>query len=60
MDDLLKSIRKVCEKIAERDGFQLPPVGGYRIRKDGSGLWEFIHGEGMYMEKDGHMQWILK
>lgn len=57
----LKLIDEVCKKIAERDGFKLPPVGGY-IKKanEHGGTWSFVEGEGTYELKDGEMQWKLK
>lgn len=57
----LKLIDEVCKKIAERDGFKLPPVGGY-IKKPNEygGSWSFVEGEGSYELKDGEMQWKLK
>ena len=58
MDDLLRDINRVIRKIADRDGIELPPTGGFRLKKDG--LWEFVEGEGEYQLKDGHMRWILK
>tara|TARA_Y100000817_G_scaffold314213_1_gene312312 strand:- start:1989 stop:2180 length:192 start_codon:yes stop_codon:yes gene_type:complete len=58
MDELLKNINECCRKIAERDGFKLPPVGGY-VKKP-NGYWTFVEGEGEYKLKDGDMQWELK
>ena len=58
MDNLLKDINKVIQKIADRDNINLPSPGGYRLKNDG--FWEFVKGEGEYQLKDGHMQWILK
>ena len=55
---LLKNINECCRKIAERDGFKLPPVGGY-VKKP-NGYWTFVEGEGEYKLKDGDMQWELK
>jgi hypothetical protein len=34
MDELLKNINECCRKIAQRDGFELPPVGGYVKKPD--------------------------
>lgn len=61
MEDLLKQINDCCKKIAERDGFKLPPIGGY-VKKPNEygGQWSFVEGEGEYKLKDGEMQWQLK
>jgi hypothetical protein len=45
-NQLIKDINECCTKIAERDGFKLPKIGGY-IKKN-NGLWDFIEGEGEY------------
>ena len=45
-NQLIKDINECCAKIAERDGFKLPKIGGY-IKKN-NGLWDFIEGEGEY------------
>jgi hypothetical protein len=55
IDVLLNRINDCCKKIAERDGFELDPIGGYII--DNNNKWE---GEGKYVEKNGEMQWELK
>ena len=57
MDDLIKNINDCCRKIAERDGFELKTIGGYRLRENG--LWEFVEGDGEYKLLNGEMQWIL-
>lgn len=63
MDEIGKLCERInicCEKIAERDGFELPRVGGY-IKKDNKhgGSWSWIEGPGKYIKKDGEMQWEL-
>ena len=35
---LLSDINKCCAKIAERDGFNLPEIGGW-VKKDGEWQW---------------------
>ena len=48
--------------MAERDGFELPKVGGYvKVGDNGcGGSWDFIEGEGSYKKIDGDWQWCLK
>ena len=58
LNKLLSDINKCCAKIAERDGFELPKVGGWRKKDDG--YWDFIEGPGDYVKKDGEWQWVLK
>ena len=29
LNEIIKNINDCCQKIAERDGVKLPPVGGY-------------------------------
>ena len=53
--DKLCDINECCAKIAERDGFKLPKVGGW-VRKN-DGYWEF--GGGVYV-KDGEWQWLKR
>lgn len=62
LEKLLKDINRVCAKIAERDGFELPKVGGYiKVGDNGyGGSWDFIEGPGSYKKIDGEMQWVLK
>ena len=61
LNEIIKNINDCCQKIAERDGVKLPPVGGY-IKKpnEHGGTWSFVEGEGSYELKDGEMQWKLK
>ena len=56
VDKLLSDINKYCAKIAERDGFKLPGVGGWARKNDG--YWEFVKGRGEYVKKDGEWQWL--
>lgn len=60
LNEIIQNINKVCKKIAERDGVELPPVGGFikKTNEDG-GKWSFVEGEGSYELKDGEMQWKL-
>lgn len=58
IDEILKNINECCRKIAQRDGFELPQVGGYVKKPDG--YWEFVEGEGSYQNVRGDMQWILR
>lgn len=58
LDKLLNDINACCAKIAERDGFELPKVGGYIKKQDG--YWEFVEGQGEYVKKDGEWQWNIK
>tara|TARA_B110000008_G_scaffold277355_1_gene318442 strand:- start:5137 stop:5352 length:216 start_codon:yes stop_codon:yes gene_type:complete len=62
LEKLLKNINECCTKIAERDGFELPKVGGYaKVGDNGcGGSWDFIEGAGSYKKIDGEMQWVLK
>lgn len=62
LNKLLSDINKCCTKIAQRDGFKLPKVGGYvNVGDNGcGGSWDFIEGEGSYKKIDGEMQWVLK
>ena len=61
LNDLLDNINQCCKAIAKRDGFKLPPVGGYvKIPNEFGGSWSFLPGKGEYKEKDGVMQWHLK
>lgn len=53
---LCNDINNVCKKIAERDGFKLPPVGGWYIENN---KWIFVDGAGRYVKKNGAMQWKL-
>ncbi len=61
LNQLMQDIKNICNKIAERDGFKLDPVGGF-IKKTNEyrGTWSFVEGEGSYELKDGEMQWKLK
>jgi len=56
VDKLLSDINNCCAKIAERNGFKLPKVGGY-VKKS-NGYWEFVEGPGDYVKKDGEWQWL--
>ena len=62
MNKLLSDINNCCAKIAERDGFKLPKVGGYvKVSDNGYGEnWNFIEGEGIYKKIEGEWQWVLK
>lgn len=62
LNKLLSDINECCAKIAERDGFKLPKVGGYtKVGDNGcGGTWDFIEGPGSYKKIDGEMQWVLK
>ena len=62
LEQLVKDINECCAKIAERDGFELPKVGGYaKVGNNGcGGTWDFIEGEGSYKKIDVEMQWVLK
>lgn len=62
LEKLLKGINHVCAKIAERDGFELPKIGGFaKVGNNGcGGSWAFIEGPGSYKKIDGGMQWVLK
>ena len=62
LEKLLKEINDCCTKMAERDGFELPKIGGYaKVGDNGcGGSWDFIEGEGSYKKIDGEMQWVLK
>ena len=62
LDKLLSDINKCCAKIAERDGFELPKVGGYvKVSDNGcGGSWDFIEGQGSYKKIDEEWQWVLK
>ena len=44
--------------MAQRDGFELPPIGGCVKKPDG--FWEFVEGEGSYQNVRGDMQWVLR
>ena len=58
VDKLLSDINNCCAKIAERDGFKLPEVGGWAKKDDG--YWDFVKGEGGYVKKDGEWQWLKR
>tara|TARA_B110000444_G_C18562054_1_gene465286 strand:- start:389 stop:616 length:228 start_codon:yes stop_codon:yes gene_type:complete len=58
VDKLLSDINKCCVKMAERDGFELPKVGGWIKKQDG--YWDFIEGKGNYKKIDGEWQWDLE
>ena len=58
VDKLLSDINKCSAKIAERDGFKLPKVGGWARKNDG--YWEFVKGRGEYVKKDGEWQWLKR
>ena len=62
LEQLIKDINECCAKMAERDGFELPKVGGYvKVGDNGcGGSWDFIEGEGSYKKIDGDWQWCLK
>ena len=62
LEQLIKDINECCAKIAERNGFELPKVGGYvKVGDNGcGGSWDFIEGEGSYKKIDGDWQWCLK
>lgn len=62
MNKLLSDINNCCAKIAERDVFKLPKVGGYvKVGDNGyGGNWDFYEGGGSYKNIDGEMQWVLK
>lgn len=61
LNELIKNINDCCKSIAERDEFELPPVGGYiKKHNEYGGTWSFVEGEGSYELKDGEMQWKLK
>ena len=62
LEQLIKDINECCAKIAQRDGFELPKVGGYvKVGDNGcGGSWDFIEGEGSYKKIDGDWQWCLK
>ena len=55
--EICKNINESCKAIAKRDGFELPPVGGYYKKQNG--FWEFREGEGDYQKINGEMQWVL-
>ena len=59
LNTLIENINEVCQKIAERDGFKLPPVGGYIKKPNQGGGWTFVEGKGSYEYKDGDWQWKL-
>ena len=58
VDKLLSDINNCCAKIAERDGFKLPEVGGW-VKKD-DGYWDFVKEPGKYVKKDGEWQWLKR
>jgi len=62
VDKLLSDINECCAKIAERDGFKLPKVGGYvKVSDNGcGGSWDFIEGQGSYKKIDEEWQGVLK
>ena len=54
---LLADINNCCQKIAEKEAFELKN-GGY-VKKPNSEKWSFVRGKGSYEYKNGGWQWKL-
>ncbi len=56
---LLQNINNVCQKIAEKEDFELENGGYVKKPNKYGGEWSFVEGKGSYEYKDDEWQYAM-